>query len=99
MLPSDKRYSTTKNSNGLEFSLFDFATAQEVPFCIARYVQGIHSWTYQRPSLCSIHLLTTKSVDFVVAHNGNHPYFHGGYLDYRGALLTHTAVRVHKLKN
>ena len=40
-MPSDKRNSITVKTTGLSFSLFDVASAQQVPFGILQYVQCI----------------------------------------------------------
>ena len=40
-MPSDNRNSITAKETGLIFSLFDVASAREVPFGIPRYVQYI----------------------------------------------------------
>ena len=40
-MPSDKHNSTTAKATGLIFSLFDIASAREVPFGIPQYVQCI----------------------------------------------------------
>ena len=46
-MPSDKHNSITAKATGLMFSLFDVASAQDVPFGIPQYVQ------------CILHGLTT----------------------------------------
>ena len=43
-MPSDKCNSITAKTTGLIFSLFDVASAQEVPFGIPQYVKCIFSW-------------------------------------------------------
>jgi len=48
----------------LIFSLFHIALAQEVPFGILQYVQYISSFVFHSS------LLTAKSIDLVVAHDG-----------------------------
>ena len=40
-MPSDQRNSITAKATGLIFSLFDVASAREVPFGIPLYVQRI----------------------------------------------------------
>ena len=40
-MPSDKRNSITAKVTGLVFSLFDVASARQVPFGILQYVQCI----------------------------------------------------------
>jgi len=40
-MPSVKRNSPTAKATGLIFSLFDVASAREVPFGIPQYLQGI----------------------------------------------------------
>jgi len=40
-MPSDKRNSITAKATGLIFSLFDVASAREVPFGTPQYVQCI----------------------------------------------------------
>ena len=40
-MPSDKRNSKTAKATGLIFSLFDVASAPEMPFGILQYVQCI----------------------------------------------------------
>jgi len=40
-MPSDKRNSITAKATGLIFSLFDIASAREVPFGTPQYVQCI----------------------------------------------------------
>ena len=41
MMPSDKRNLITAKAMGLIFSLFDIASARQVPFGISQYVQCI----------------------------------------------------------
>jgi len=40
-MPSDQRNSIMAKATGLIFSLFDVASAREVPFGIPQYMQGI----------------------------------------------------------
>ena len=79
-------------ATNLIFSLFNVATAQEVPFGITQYVQCILQGL---TSVLHSSLLTVKSVNLVVARD--HGFlcitkivciFHGGCLDYRGAFQT-----------
>ena len=71
-MPSDKRNSITAKATGVIFSLFDVASAREVPFGILQYVQCIlHELT---SVLLCVPLLTVKCVDLVVAHDGFHSY-------------------------
>jgi len=85
--PSDKHNLITANVTSLIFSLFDVASARDVPFGIP---QCAH---------CILHGLTSTllCVPFIFADikmcrfggcmcNGNRLYFSLGYLDYRGAL-------------
>ena len=81
-MPSDKRNSITAKATGLIFSLFNVASAREVPFGIQQYIQ------------CILHGLTSVllCVPFIFAdskkcqfgdstcmmaclRNGNSPYF------------------------
>jgi len=56
-MPLDQRNSTMAKGMHLIFSLFNVASAQEVPFGIPQYVRTINSsWTYQCLPLCSIYL-------------------------------------------
>jgi len=41
-MPSDQRNSITAKAMGLIFSLFDVASAREVPFGTPKYMQCIH---------------------------------------------------------
>ena len=69
-MPSDKRNSITAKATGLMFSLFDVASAREVPFGISQYIQCIlHRLTGVLLCVPFI-LLTAKSVDLVVVRNG-----------------------------
>jgi len=54
---------------GLIFSLFDIASAREVPFGILQYIQCIHGLTSVLLCVPFI-LLRVKSIDLVVAHGG-----------------------------
>jgi len=77
-MPSDQCNSTIAKVTHLIFSLFDIASTQEVPFGIPQYVQCIlHGLTVPVPSHSS--LLTTKSVNLMVAHNG-FLFFMGNFL-------------------
>ena len=51
-MPSDKHNSITAKAKGLIFSLFDVASAREVPFGIPQYVQ------------CNLHELTSVFLCF-----------------------------------
>ena len=55
-MPSDKRNSVTAKATGLIFSLFNVASAREVPFWHTTVCAMLSSGTYQCPPLCSIHL-------------------------------------------
>ena len=63
-MPSDKRNSITAKATGLIFSLFDVASAQEVPFGIPQYVQ------------CILHGLTTVllCVPFIFADSKKYQF-------------------------
>ena len=89
-MPSVKHNLITDKAMGLIFHRFSPRGAFWHTAVRAMYSSG----TYQYPPLCSISLLTVKSIDLVVARDG-FPcemkiirIFHGGYLDYRGALQT-----------
>jgi len=77
---------------GLNFSLFDVASAWEVPFAKPLYIQNAFFMDLPGPSFVSDSaLLTVKSVDFVV----NTPFvteiicnFHRGYFDCRSYFQT-----------
>jgi len=58
-MPSDSRNSTMAKATGLIFSLFDVASAQEVPFAILLYIQ------------CILHGLNTAllCVPFILVHH------------------------------
>jgi len=65
-MPSDSCNSTMAKAMDFIFSLFDVASAQEVPFAMPLYIRTMHfSWTYQGPPFCPIHL-RSHGVDFVV---------------------------------
>jgi len=66
-MPSNQHNSTMAKATGLIFSPFDITLAQEVPFGIPQYTQGILNGLTS-VLLCVPHssLLTAKSVDFVV---------------------------------
>ena len=63
-MPSDKRNSITAKATALIFSLFDVASAREVPFGIPKYVQCILH------RLTSVLLCVPYSVDLVVTRDG-----------------------------
>jgi len=66
-MPLDQRNLTMAKDIGLIFSLFDITSAREVPFGILQYTQCIQpmfSFVYHSS------LLTAKSIDLVVAHDG-----------------------------
>jgi len=77
------------------FSLFDVASAQEVPFGISQYIQYYIFFVDSSVSSFVFHsaLLTMKSVDFVVEQDGFLCkteslivcIFHRDYFDNRGA--------------
>ena len=69
-MPSDKCTSITAKATGLIFSLFDIASAQEVPFGIPQYIQCIlHGLT--SVLLCvSFIFADSESFDLVVAFDG-----------------------------
>jgi len=49
-MPSDSRTSTMAKATGLNFSLFNVASAREVPFAILLYMQYIlHGLSYHGP--------------------------------------------------
>ena len=58
-MPSDKHYSIMAKATGLNFSLFDIASARQVPFGILQYIQ------------CILHGLTSVllCVPFIFADN------------------------------
>jgi len=62
-MPSDSRNSTMAKATGLIFSLFNVASAWEVPFAMPLYIQCILNG-FTRATHSS--LLTTKGIDFVV---------------------------------
>ena len=59
-MPSDKCNLVTAKATGLIFSLFDIASAREVPFSIPQYIQ------------CILHVFISVllCVKLVVAHDG-----------------------------
>jgi len=69
------------------FSLFDIASAREVPFGILQYIP-VSSF------VCHSSLLTARSVDLVVARDGFFfakeiiHIFYSGYFDYKGTFQT-----------
>jgi len=66
-MPSDSRNSTMAMATGLIFSLFNVASAREVPFAIPLYMQCIlHGFT----TLFPIHLCSTRKVS--IARDGFH---------------------------
>ena len=69
-MPSDKRNSIMAKTMGWNFSLFDVASAQQVPFGILQYVQCIlHGLT--SVLLCVPFIFVdSKSVDLVVVSDG-----------------------------
>ena len=69
-MPSDKCTSITAKATGLIFSLFDIASAQEVPFGIPQYIQCIlHGLT--SVLLCvSFIFADSESFDLAVAFDG-----------------------------
>ena len=71
-MPSDKGNSISAKATGLIFSLFDVASAREVPFGILQYVQCIlHGLTVPVSSFVfHSSLLTAKSVNLAVARDG-----------------------------
>jgi len=81
-MPSDSRNSTMAKATGLIFSLFDVASAREVPFAIPLYMQCIlHGLTmallcvpfifvhHEKCRFCGRHVITSikSSVIFIVA--------------------------------
>ena len=68
-MPSDKRYSITAKVMGLIFSLFDVASAREVPFGILQYVQCI-LMDLSVSSFVSHSSLLTAKVLILVVHDG-----------------------------
>jgi len=90
-MPSDQHNAIMTKVIGLIFSLFDVASAQEMPFGIPQYVQCILQGL---TSVFRSSLLTVKKHFLVVARDGFLCVteivcsFHSGYFDYRGALQT-----------
>ena len=94
LMPSDKRNLITAKATDLIFSLFDVASAREVPFGIPQYIQ------------CILHGLTSVllCVSFIFAGSEKCRFggstwwlpfiteivciFHSGYFAYRGAFQT-----------
>ena len=69
-MPSDKCNSIMAKATGLIFSLFDVASAREVPFGIPQYIQCIlHGITSVLLCVTFI-LLTAKSVELVLTRDG-----------------------------
>jgi len=46
-MPSDLHNSTMADATGLIFSLFNIASAQEVPFAMTLYIHTMHQWRSQ----------------------------------------------------
>ena len=69
-MPSDKHKSITAKPTGLIFSLFDVASAQQVPFDIPQYIQCIiHGLT--SVLLCVPFIFAdSEGVDLAVARDG-----------------------------
>ena len=84
-MPSDEHNSITAKVTGLIFSLFNVASAREVPFGIPQYVHCIlHGLT----GVLHSSLVTVKSVNLAVVsdgclHNGIVHIFHSGYFNCR----------------
>ena len=94
LMPSDKRNSITAKATGLIFSLFDVASARQVPFGIPQYIQ------------CILHGLNSVPlcIPFIFADSekcrfGDSTWWlpfvteivhicHSGYFDIRGAFQT-----------
>ena len=76
-MPSAKPNSKTANATSLVFSLFDIASAQDVPF-------GILQWTNQFLLCVPFIFADSKKCDLVVACDG-FLYNHSGYFDYGDA--------------
>ena len=68
-MPSDKRNLIMVKATGLIFSLFDVASAQEVPFGIPQYVQCILLGLTSDSFVSHSSLLTAKSVDLAVTRD------------------------------
>jgi len=66
-MPSEQRNSITSKASSLIFSLFDVASAREVPFGILQYVQCILQGL---TSVLLSSLLTVKGINLVVARDG-----------------------------
>ena len=70
-MPSDKRNLITAKAMGLIFSLFDVTSAREaVPYGILKYVKCILHGLLVSSFVSHSSLLTVKSVDLAVAHDG-----------------------------
>ena len=69
-MPSDKRSLITVKATGLIFSLFNVASAQDVPFGILQYVQYILDGLTSVLLCVPFIFADSKSVDLVVACNG-----------------------------
>ena len=68
-MPPDKCNLIMAKATGLIFSLFDIASAQEVPFGIPQYVQCILHGLTSFLLVSHSSLLTAKSVDLAVARD------------------------------
>ena len=95
---SDKRNSITAKAMGLIFSLFDIASARQVPFGVLQYIQ------YILHGLTSVLLCVPLGVPFIFADSEKCRFggsmrwlpfeseivhiFHSGYSDCRGAFQT-----------
>ena len=69
-MPSDKHNSITAKATGLIFSLFDVASARQVPFGIPQYVQCLFMDLPVSSFVSLSALLTAKSVDLAIARDG-----------------------------
>ena len=69
-MPSDKRNSITAKATGLMFSLFDVASAREVPFGILQYVQCILHGLISVLLCVPFIFADSESVTLAVAHDG-----------------------------
>ena len=67
---SGKRNLITAKAMGLIFSLFDIASAREVPFGIPQYIQCILHGLTSVLLVSHSSLLIAKSVNLVVARDG-----------------------------
>ena len=68
-MPSDKCNSITAKDMGLIFSLFDVASAREVPFGIPQFVQCILHGLTSVLLVSHLSLLKAKSVDLALARD------------------------------